>query len=330
VRRARPQRIGRYRCSRCRRSFSSQTFSTTYWLRDPALPRAVMLRLLACSALRQIARDLGVSPATVQRHAERLGRHCLLFHERLRPQGPLAEPLAIDGFESFEFSQFSPTHFHTAVGTRTHFIHGFTDSELRRKGRMTPAQRRRRTALEAQLGRPDPKSIEREMEALLAIVVPPGTHTVLHSDDHPAYPRALHRLSDRSFDHRMTPGRAARTPRNPLFAVNLLDLLIRHSSANHKRETIAFSKRRQGAIERLWLLVVWRNTLKAFSERRQDATPAQRLGLLPRRLSAEDVLAERLFPSRVALPERWARYYRREIPTRRLPNARTHRAKYAF
>jgi transposase-like protein len=330
VRRARPQRIDRYRCSRCRRSFSSQTFSTTYWLRDPTLPRAVMLRLLACSALRQIARDLGVSPATVQRHAERLGRHCLLFHERLRPKGPPTEPLAIDGFESFEFSQFSPTHFHTAVGTRSHFIHGFTDSELRRKGRMTPAQRRRRAALESQLGRPDPKSIEREMGALLALVIPAGSHAVLHSDDHPAYPRALRHLPDRVFDHRTTPGRAARTPHNPLFAVNLLDLLIRHSSANHKRETLAFSKRRQGAIERLWLLVVWRNTIKAFSERRQDATPAQRLGLLPRRLRPEDVLAERLFPSRIALPERWARYYRRDIPTRRLPNARTHRATYAF
>ena len=57
--------------------------------------------------------------------------------------------------------------------------------------------------------------------------------------------------------------------------MNLLDLLIRHSSANHKRETIAFSKRRQSAAERLFVLVVWRNYLKSFSERKRDATPAQ-------------------------------------------------------
>jgi hypothetical protein len=38
------------------------------------------------------------------------------------------------------------------------------------------------------------------------------------------------------------------TAQNPLFPVNLADLLLRHSSANHKRETIAFSKRRQGAM----------------------------------------------------------------------------------
>ena len=104
-RHASPTRIQRYRCSHCHRSFSSQTFSPTYWLRRPDLPREIFLRLLSCSAYRQIARDLAISPTTVLRQTERLGRHCLLFHERLRPKAALQEPLALDGFESFEFSQ---------------------------------------------------------------------------------------------------------------------------------------------------------------------------------------------------------------------------------
>jgi transposase-like protein len=330
TRHARPHRIQRYRCSRCGRSFSSQTFSTTYWLRHPELPRAVFLRLLACSAYRQIARDLGHSPTTVQRQAERLGRHCLLFHERMRPKGPLAEPLVLDGFESFEFSQYTPIHLHAAAGQASHFFYGFTDSELRRKGRMTDVQRRRRAELERRFGRPDPQAIERDVAELLAIVTAAGTRVELHTDDHPAYPRALRSVGGgRRFDHRVTPGRASRTVRNPLFAVNLLDLLIRHSSANHKRETIAFSKRRQGAIDRLWVFAVWRNAIKSWSERRRDASPAQRLGLLPRRLTAEDVLAERLFPSRIPLPVRWATYYWRRVPTRRISVIRTHAAVYA-
>jgi hypothetical protein len=111
--------------------------------------------------------------------------------------------------------------------------------------------------------------------------------------------------------------------------VNLLDLLIRHSSANHKRETIAFSKRRQSAAERLFVLVVWRNYLKSFSERRRDSTPGQRLGIVARRLSIEDVLRTRLFPHRVGMPERWADYYWRRIPTRRIPNGRRHTLRYA-
>jgi hypothetical protein len=328
-RQARPQRIARYQCSHCGRSFSSQTFSPTYWLKRPDLLARLWHRLLGCSAYRQIARALAVSPTTVLRQTERLGRHCLLFHERQRPKGPLTEALALDGFETFEFSQYTPVHFHVAVGQASHFLYGFTDSELRRKGRMTPAQRQRRQALEHAFGRPDPRSIEHEVAALLAFVVPPASPVELHSDDHPAYPRALRRLGDRAVLHHVTPSRVARTPRNPLFPVNLFDLLVRHSSANHKRETIAFSKRRQSAAERLAIFTVWRNYQKPFSERRRDASPAQRLGLVHGRLALDDVLAERLFPSRIALPARLADYYWRRIPTRRIPNGRRHTLRYA-
>ena len=330
LRQAEPLRVQRYLCQHCRRSFSSQTFALTYWLRRPDLPRRLFLRLLSCSAYRQIARDLEVSPTTVLRQAERLGRHCLLFHERLRPKSAPAEPLVVDGFETFEFSQYTPVHFHTAVGAGSHFVHAFTDSELRRKGRMTAAQRVRRAELEQALGRPDPRSIEHEMAALVALVVPPGADATIRSDEHPAYPRAWRQLADRTLRHETVASVARRDTKNPLFPVNLLDLLIRHSSANHKRETIAFSKRRQSAAERLAVLVVWRNYLKSFSERRRDATPAQRLGLLARRLTASDVLSARLFPTRIRLPLRLARYYWRLTPTRRIPNPRTHNLRYAF
>jgi transposase-like protein len=329
TRRAAPQTVQRYVCSHCRRNFSAQTFATTYWLRRPDLQPLLFWRLLACSGFRQIARELAVSPTTVLRQAARLGRHSLLFHERLRPKAAPSEPLVADGFESFEFSQYTPIHLHLAVGQQSHFVYGLTDSELRRKGRMTPRQKRRRAALEDVFGRPDPRSIELDLAALLAVVLPPGAWARLHTDEHPAYPRALARLHDRSIEQRVISSRAARTIHNPLFPVNLLDLLLRHSSANHKRETIAFSKRRQSAVERAWLLVVWRNTMKPFSERKRGATPAQRLGLLDGRLGVEAVLSERLFPTRIPLPARWADYYWRRIQTRRIKNNRRHAARYA-
>jgi hypothetical protein len=313
----------------CSRSFSDQTFSHTYWLKRPDLPRALFLRLLACSGYRQIARDLGLSPTTVLRQTARLGRHCFLFHERLRPRHAPAEPLVVDGFESFEFSQYTPIHFHTASGGQSHYFYGFTDSELRRKGRMTPGQRARREELEARFGRPDPRSIELEMAHLLELVVPVGASAQISSDEHPAYLRALRRLPDRRFAHTVTPSKAPRTPGNPLFAANLLDLLIRHSSANHKRETIAFSKRRQSAAERLAALLVWRNYIKSFSERRRDATPAMRLGLLAAPLSVDQVLSERLFVTRIGLPERLAIYYFGRTSTRRIPHGRVHSLRYA-
>jgi transposase-like protein len=327
---AMPNRIQRYQCRHCRRTFSTQTFSTTYWLRRPDLLRPLFFRLLACSGFRQIAREFAVSPTTILGQSARLGRHCLLFQHLHRPRAALAEPLVIDGFESFEFSQYHPCHFHVVVGQRSHFFYVFTDSELRRKGRMTAHQREQRRRFERCFGRPDPRSIEIEVAQALQLVVPTGALCELRSDDHPAYPRALKRVTEHPFHHLTPPGSAPRTTTNALFSVNLLDMLIRHGSANHKRETIAFSKRRQSAIERLVVLQVWRNFIKQFSERRRDSlTPAERLGLCERRLTVAEVLKWRLMPSLVRLPERLERYYRREVFTRRIPNGVRHRLRYA-
>lgn len=328
-RQAAPHRIQRFRCDHCGRYFSEQTFRTTYWLKRPELLKLVFEALVQCAAFRQIARPLAASPQTIALHAARLGRHCLLFHELHRPKGLGSEPLALDSFQSFEWSQYYPTLFHLLVGKHSHFFHGFTDSELRRSGSMRDDQRERRAELEAQHGRPDPRSVEREVARVLGIVAPVPQALELHTDQHADYPRALARLPHLTVTHHTVSSRAARTPQNPLAPLNLLDMLIRHSSGNHKRETIAHSKRRQGAAERLWVFLAWRNYIKWFSERRHDGTPAMRAGVCEQRWSVKRILSERLFPSRIPLPPRWQVYYWRETPTRCIPNARTHRLKYA-
>ena len=138
-----PYKVQRLRCDACRRRFATQTFAATYWLHRPELLVPVFHRLVSCSGLRQIAAEFKASPETIARLAGRLGRHSLLYHELHRPRGPVPEPLAADSFESFEFSQYHPTSFHVAAGQSSHFLYGFTDSELRRKGTMTRKQRRR-------------------------------------------------------------------------------------------------------------------------------------------------------------------------------------------
>ena len=325
-----PTRVQRYRCRQCRRRFSEQTFRTTYWLKRPHLLQAVLQGLVSCACLRQIARAHEVSPQTVLLHANRLGRHAQLFHECHRPRGPLTEPVALDGFQSFEYSQYHPTWYHSVAGKVSQFFYGFTDSELRRSGRMTAAQKRTRARLEQRHGKPDPRSIERETTAVLGAVCPEPQRIGLHTDEHEDYPRAIKRLPHLEVDHHTISSRAARTTSNPLFAINLLDLLIRHSGANHKRETIAFAKRRQMAAWRLWVMLVWRNYMKWVSERKHRDTPAMRLGLFKHRVRAKQLLRERLFVTRVGLPQRWLDYYRGKVPTRLIPQGRHHRLSYAF
>ncbi len=322
-------RVQRFRCGHCGHTFSEQTFRTSYWLKRPDVLAAAAFRLLACSGYRQIAREAGCSPTTVLRHAARLGRHALLYLHEHRPRGPLAEPVVADGFESFAHSQYHPLYLNLVVGSRSHYCYAFTHTELRRKGRMRARQQRRRALLEARHGRPDPRGIEQGTALALRLAAPQPQGLVVRTDEHDDYPRALKRLTGYAIVHERTSSREARTAGNPLFAVNRLDLLLRHNSANHKRETIAFSKRHQSVVERAAWLVLWQNFAKPFSERHGGGTPAMRLGLAARPVPIRELLEWRLFPDRVGLPPEWARYYRGEVPTRRYPNEQRHRLKLA-
>ena len=137
------------------------------------------------------------------------------------------------------------------------------------------------------------------------------------------------RLKGYRIRHEMTSSLEARTAGNPLFPVNRLDLLLRHNSANHKRETIAFSKRHQSVVERAAWLIAWQNFSKPFSERRGGGTPAMRLGLRDRPVPIPELLQTRLFPTRIDLPAEWSRYYWGGVRTRRIANEQRHRLTLA-
>jgi transposase-like protein len=333
------KRIQAYRCSACGRNFSHRTFSTTYWLKQRPLLAAVAAWISEGPALRQIARVLRTSHATLMRHVARLGRHCLLWHRQLVRDHWLQEPIVFDGFETFEFSQYFPFHIHLATGFDSWFFYHFTDSPLRRKGTMTDPQRTRRQQLEEQLGRPDPQAIQNDVYTLLATLArsqSPENPLILHSDDHRAYRQSIRQLrctvaTGLRIEHHVTSGQARRTKRNPLFPVNLADLLARHGNANHRRETIAFSKRRQAALERMAVLMVWRNVIKRRCENGPPESAAMRLGLTDRLLGWRDVLRKRLFPQHINLPKEWARYYGREVKTPILGDRQAvHQPTFAF
>jgi hypothetical protein len=79
----------------------------------------------------------------------------------------------------------------------------------------------------------------------------------------------------------------------------------------------------------MWHFLVYRNYVKSFSEKYPGKSPAMRLGITDRLLTAKQILAWRRFPSLIELPKRWAVHYWRITPTRRLPRIQTHRLKYA-
>jgi transposase-like protein len=325
---ARPHRIRRYLCLHCRKSFSSQTFSTTYYLKRPDLMPRILSNSVGGMANRQAARDLRCAPTTVDHQLARLGRHCMLLHRHLLSRASPFADIAIDGLVSFELSQYFPFEHVVAVDPASSFVIHWNDAPLRRSGRMTDRQKKRRVELETQFGRPDPKAVEKATREVLEVALDGADRAVVRSDEHQAYPRAMRRVPC-VIEHRRTSSKRKRDRTNELFEINSLDMFIRHSSANHRRETIAWSKRRQASAERLAVFAVWKNLVKRRWEKNCRESAAMVAGVTDRRWTIEEVLGQRLFPAHVALPTSWDRYLRREGVTPGLGRNRSRAAARA-
>ena len=335
---SRCRRVPRFVCLHCRRSFSRQAFSTRYFLKRPELLVPIAAALLAGSAHRQIARSLGCSPSTVTRLSARLGRHALLLLARALSELHLRldEPVVVDHFETFEFSQDLPFGIATAVGHRSWFLYALDPAPHRSSLSRSRPPRPHRSTRGGYLGSTSRSSLS------LTPLRPSNRRLHLIGDGHLAYDRAVrsHRLrSSILLERHPNPPRGPKgSPRSAraiardraMFPADALHSLLRHSLAHHRRETIAFGRRLNALMERMFLTAAWRNFIKGRSERRPDpTTPAMRLGLTTRPWSWPAVLSRRLFPGREKLPPAWAQLYRREWTTPALAHNTRHRLRYA-
>ncbi len=335
----------RFRCTACRRTCSRQSFAVSFYLKRPELLVPVAAGLQAGSAHRQIARSLGCAPSTVTRLSARLGRHALLLLARsLRHlEGSLEEPIVLDHFETFEFTQDYPFGIATPVGSESWFVYGLDPAPHARSGTRSPAQQARLARRPARPLRGGYEASSARIIKLLLALKSAGGPVELIGDGHPAYDRAAQR-SGRAADLRLyrfpNPPRGPKgAPRSPeavardraMFPVDALHALLRHSAAHHRRETIAFGRRLNALMERLFLTAVWRNFVKRRSERKPDpTTPAMRLGLAAERWPWRRVLAKRLFPGREKLPRSWRDLYNRDWTTPVLPDNTRHRLHQAY
>lgn len=337
VRKADPKRVPRFRCLECGRSSSRQTFSCTYYLKRPELLVPIATGLQAGSAHRQLARSLGCSKTTVTRMAERLTRHALLFHTHaMRELEALPEHVLHDHFEGFVHRQDEALGIGTAVGSRSWFVYDIDPAPHRGAGRR-PDRKPKSAALQ-KIRRAYVESINRSIDRLFGLV-PKDRRLVLIVDGRPDYRVAKkeHPQRDR-IDLRVYPNpeRGPKgSPRSPearardraMAPIDHLHQLLRHTCAEHKRETIAFGRRLESVVGRGFLTAVWRNWVKGRSERAPDRrTPAMLLGLAREPWSWGRVLAKRIFPTRERLREVDRRLYFRALT----PEAPRHHARHAY
>jgi transposase-like protein len=321
------KRVQRFFCHTCKRGFSQQTFSCTYYLKKPTLLPFIAGGLNSSSAHRQIARLLACAPSTVTRLTARLGRHAMLLQAlSLNELNYITEPLVFDHFETFAYSQDQPIGIGTLVGHESWFIYNLDPAPHRIGGRRTPTQKAKSAKrLQQKVARDSyGLSFSRTIDIATSLA-PEGEQVTTITDDHPAYRRTMasHPLSSR-IQHRIYPNvkRGPKgSPRTPqaikrdgaLFPVDMLHGLVRHTCANHRRETIAFGRRLNAVLERFFLTSVWRNFVKGRSERKPDrSTPAMALKLTTEPWSWSRVLAQRLFVKRIRPSEVLMKLYRRD------------------
>jgi len=278
--------IQRYQCTQCGRRFSSHTFSIDYYVKKRVSYRRIVEHLITTSSIRDMARVFSVRTSTIQNRIERLARNGLAVLTNLNTVHHLREALVADGFESFEVSQYFPNNIHLLAGKESQYIYGIDHVTIRRKGRMTEVQKRRRSELEKRF-RADPTGIERSFFRLLidaGVMVSTAAYSpiTLYTDKKYEYGRALKKLPPCISIHQVKiSSRKERTLHNPLFTVNYLDRQIRKDQANHLRETVCFSRNVTNALSRLIVYVLWHNCVKPYREhtrRRVQMTHAQVAG----------------------------------------------------
>lgn len=337
--------IPRFKCHACNRTFSTQSFQCTYYLKRPELLIPVAAGINAGSAHRQLARSLSCAPSTVTRLSARLARQAICLHAwALDSIEGITEPIVFDHFESFVGCQEDALGLATPVGARSWFVYGALPAPHRRAGRRSPAQleklakRKRSFAPAGQVAQSC-----RETFDCLSQMASPAEQLTLITDDHPTYKSVLSRHPEgERFVHRVY-GNPERGPKGSprtlyakkrdraMFAVDLTHGLMRHTLANHKRETLAFGRRTNAIAERAYLFIAWRNFIKWRSERKPDpTTPAMWAGLAKAPWTWQQVYRARLFPGRLPISLGMMKIYRRDWTTPAVGNNVRHRLKNAF
>lgn len=286
--------VQRFRCPRCKRRFSDQTFRLDYRFRRPELDKPIFDALISKVSHRQTARVLHTRRPTVERRLRRFGEHCRAFQELLLAGKQLAGSFSLDEAETFETDRrMMPVTLPLLIERDSRFfVHVDVDTLPARKA-TTQAQLERRQRLVAERGKRRNGSraaVKRCFEVLAAHTDAKAGVEVL-TDKKKSYPSILAEVfGERPLAHSVTSSKERRDTRNPLFAVNHSLAMLRDGVSRLVRRTWGNAKLRERLALHLWIYAAWRNFVRYVSNERRGETPAMALGLDQRRWTLAELL----------------------------------------
>jgi hypothetical protein len=198
-------------------------------------------------------------------------------------------------------------------------LYASTHVTIRRKGRMTKPQRKRRDAYE-KTWKASSNGIETSFADLLATVQSMWNQTskpelTLITDEHYAYPRAVSHIPELvknehegKFKHHVYSSKLVRTVDNPLFPVNYFDRELRKDIPAYHRESTCFCRNVANGRLRLAIYQVWHNYQKPHRIRytqRQEPVHAIVAGIDESEIEKafSDLYTQRAFLSKSNLSE---------------------------
>ncbi len=256
------QRIPRFWCRRCKRKYSSASFSPCFGQKKRKLNTPIALMLSSGVSQRRTAQLLGVSRVTVVRKFRFQAERAKLEHEAWLKSLPKHEikEVQFDDLETSEHTKCKPLSVALAVEPKSRKVLSFKLSAMPARGPLA------KIALKRYGYRKDerPKGWDALFSSLTSIISPEATFS---SDENPHYPRHLkkhfpHAKHERHKGRRgavVGQGELKKIGFDPLFSLNHTCAMLRANLNRLFRRTWCTTKNQQGLIDHLNLYVHFHN-----------------------------------------------------------------------
>ncbi|MFT5283930.1 MAG: transposase-like protein [Planctomycetota bacterium] len=292
----RPHPVPRFICKTCKRSFSRQTFRADYCDNKPHLNAELFMLVASGIGIRQSSRKTGLSLRCTELKLRKIGRHLRRLNLNLQGQLESEARLHFHELETYEGQRNTrPLSVPVLIETDSRFIIWAESAPIRPRGKMTKKRLNAIKESEIQHGtRKDlsMRSVKRTLQRG-ADLLNNSLKVIFYTDEKSSYPSAATtKIGKHRLVHLQTNSKLVRATFNPLFRINHEEVVMRDLMGRLRRESWLVSKKRRYLDIALQVHIAYRNLVRRRFNK-DEGSPAQLLGFLPRRLKPTEVLSWR-------------------------------------